>query len=86
MMESVTKMKLEMSMSARRDVRIYILLLLGVVFFLAGLTIEPSSNCSDGGECAPWLIYVALFLGALVLLGTISALVVNGQWSMGLQI
>jgi len=73
-------MQLETSMSARRDARIYILLLLGMVFLLAGLTIEPSTNCSEGGECAPWLIPVALVVGALALLGAISALVVNAEW------
>lgn len=56
--------------SARTDFRMWLLLAFGLVFFWAGSTIDPASNCSeDGRECAPWLVPLAQGLGALVALG-----------------
>ncbi|MBK6744643.1 MAG: hypothetical protein IPG66_17455 [Hydrogenophilales bacterium] len=73
------------SMSARRDARVYILLGLGLVFALAGVTIEPGTNCSESGECAPWLIHVALVVGVLVSLSGIAMLLANRQWGYRLN-
>lgn len=56
--------------SARRDFRFWALLLIASVFLYGGLTIDPRDNCSEGGECAPWLVPVAAIIGAI---GTITA-------------
>lgn len=51
--------------SARRDVRFWGLLLIGLAFAYAGFTVDPASNCSEGGECAPWLVPIAAIFGVL---------------------
>lgn len=51
--------------SGRRDFRLYALLAFGLVFACAGATIDPATNCSDSGECAPWLVPVAFWMGVL---------------------
>ena len=51
--------------SGRRDFRLYALLAFGLVFACAGATIDPAANCSDSGECAPWLVPVAFWMGVL---------------------
>lgn len=78
--------QLERSMSARRDARAYILLGLGLVFALAGVIVEPSTNCGESGKCAPWLIYVALAVGALVSISSIAMLMANRKWGYRLNI
>lgn len=77
---------LSKSMSARQDPRIFIILVLGLVFLLAGLTVDPNSNCSESGECAPWLVYVALVIGGLTLVGAISAFILNYKWGFKLDL
>ena len=62
--------------SARTEVRFWAILALGIVFTYGGFTIDPQSNCSSGGECAPWLVPLAtlLGLGAIAIgLGTLIA-------------
>lgn len=51
--------------SGRRDFRLYALLAFGLVFACAGATIDPATNCSDSGECAPWVVPVAFWMGVL---------------------
>ena len=51
--------------SGRRDFRFYALLAVGLVFVFAGATVDPATNCDSGGECAPWLVPVAFWMGAL---------------------
>jgi hypothetical protein len=45
--------------SGRRGFSFYGLLAVGLVFVYAGATVDPATNCSWGGECAPWLVPVA---------------------------
>lgn len=54
--------------SARLDLRVWMLLLVGVGFLAAGLTVDPATNCSSDGECAPWLVPVAKWMGVVVTL------------------
>ena len=63
--------------SGRRDIRMYGLLGVGLVFVYAGATIDPATNCSSGGECAPWLVPVAFWMGVLATLGGAAALLRN---------
>lgn len=49
--------------TARRDLRYWALLAIGLVFLWAGLTVDPQKNCSEDGECAPWLVPVAAVIG-----------------------
>lgn len=65
------------SRSARRDVRWWGLLIIGLVFAYGGYTIDPRSNCSESGECAPWLVPIALVAGLIAVMGGLSHLVVN---------
>jgi len=63
--------------SGRRDIRMYGLLGVGLVFVYAGATIDPATNCSSGGECAPWLVPVAFWMGVLATVGGAAALLRN---------
>ena len=63
--------------SARRDFRFWAILLFGAVFLYAGLTIDPQSNCSDSGECAPWLVPIAAIIGALATVTAAARLLAN---------
>ncbi|MFV0645558.1 MAG: hypothetical protein ACK5NN_13850 [Sphingomonadaceae bacterium] len=49
--------------SARSDIRVWLLLLVGLVFLYAGATVDPARNCNDAGQCAPWLVPVAWWTG-----------------------
>jgi hypothetical protein len=66
--------------SARRDARFYLLAAVGLVFAYAGATIDPASNCSEGGECAPWLVPVAFIMGVAAVLAGIGMLWANPRW------
>lgn len=63
--------------SARRDLRCWGLLLIGLAFVYAGFAIDPASNCSEDGQCAPWLIHMAATLGIAATLGGLALLVKN---------
>lgn len=54
---------LDFERSARRDYRFWLVLALGALFLLAGVTADPTTNCSEGGECAPWLVPIAAVIG-----------------------
>lgn len=49
--------------SARRDVRTWAFFLVGIGFAWAGSVIDPATNCNGSGECAPWLVPVAKWMG-----------------------
>ncbi|HJR73599.1 MAG TPA: hypothetical protein VJ806_08155 [Luteimonas sp.] len=79
--------KLEHAMSSRRDFRIYLLLIFGLVFVYAGATVDPATNCDESGrECAPWLVPIAFGIGVLATLGGMLALVRNRKWGSRLDL
>jgi len=51
--------------SGRRQFRMYALLGVGLAFVYAGATIDSATNCSVDGECAPWLVPVAFWMGVI---------------------
>ncbi|CAN5175777.1 hypothetical protein BH10PSE13_BH10PSE13_03870 [soil metagenome] len=51
--------------SARRDFRMWAILLVGLVFAWAGSVVDPATNCDESGECAPWLVPVAKWTGII---------------------
>lgn len=63
--------------TARRDPRVWLLVLVGAGFVVAGFSIAPATNCSPSGDCAPWLVWLARGLGALALLGGLWQLIDN---------
>lgn len=64
--------------SARTDVRMWLLLAFGLIFFWTGSMLRPEENCSeDGRECAPWLVPIAQGLGALVGLAALANMLAN---------
>lgn len=54
--------------SGRKDFRLYAVLAVGLVFVFAGATIDPATNCDASGECAPWLVPVAFWMGVFAAL------------------
>lgn len=78
--------KLEYSMSARRDVRTYLVLLVSLGFLLAGATVNPDSNCdASGRDCAPWLIPIALWMGGVGTAMGLGYLAFNRKWGSRLD-
>ena len=65
--------------TARRDFRHWAMLLFGAVFLYGGLTIDPQTNCSENGECAPWLVPVAAVVGLTVSGAGLSQLMANAS-------
>lgn len=63
--------------SARTDYRMWLSLIFGTIFFWAGSVIDPADNCSEDGECAPWLVPLAQGLGALVAAGAAMNMLAN---------
>ena len=55
------------------------MLLVGLIFVLAGLSINPATNCDEDGNCAPWLVYAALLMGIAACVGAIRMLWMNPQ-------
>lgn len=68
---------LQRSYSARTDVRVWGMALVGLAFVFAGATVDPAANCSEGGECAPWLVPLAFVLGLVFAAAGIGQLIVN---------
>jgi hypothetical protein len=68
---------LEFRACARHDFRLWMLLIVGLAFAYGGYTIDPRSNCGENGECAPWLVPVALVMGLLATMAALSQLIVN---------
>ena len=78
--------KLEYSMSARRDARTYLVLLVSLGFLFAGATVNPDSNCdASGRDCAPWLIPVALWMGGVGTAMGLGYLAFNRKWGSRLD-
>lgn len=63
--------------SGRKDFRLYAILAIGLVFIFAGATIDPATNCDDSGECAPWLVPVAFWMGVLASMAGLMGLIRN---------
>lgn len=61
--------------SGRKDFRLYAVLAVGLVFVFAGATVDPATNCDDSGECAPWLVPVAFWMGVLASLSGMVGLI-----------
>ena len=51
--------------STRTGFQFWAMLAVGLVFAWGGSVIDPASNCSEDGECAPWLVPVAKWMGIL---------------------
>lgn len=66
--------------SARRELGSYALAAVGLVFAYAGGTIDPASNCSESGECAPWLVPIAFVMGVAAFFAGIGMLWANPRW------
>ncbi|QGP80867.1 hypothetical protein [Sphingobium sp. CAP-1] len=49
--------------SARGSARYWAMLAVGLAFAWAGSSIDPLTNCSEDGECAPWLVPLAKWMG-----------------------
>lgn len=64
-------------MSARRDFRFHAMLFVGLVFVYAGSVVDPAENCSSDGECAPWLVPIAFWMGVFAAVCGAAALVAN---------
>lgn len=69
--------KLDFERRARRDLRFWLMLAVGIAFSVAGWTVDPRDNCSEDGECAPWLVPVAAVLGLGAVLMGAGALLAN---------
>ncbi|MFM5906142.1 MAG: hypothetical protein ACKOPO_00900 [Novosphingobium sp.] len=65
--------------SARFDPRFWLLLMFGGVFLYGGLTIDPQTNCSEAGECAPWLVPIAALIGILTTVMGAGQLLANAR-------
>lgn len=70
---------LEFTASGRFDVRYWLLLLVGLAFAYAGYTVDPRTNCDTNGECAPWLVPIALVIGVVSSMAAAAHLIVNAQ-------
>lgn len=76
-MEAAPETVLLFERSARRDFRWWMMALVGAVFLAASQIVRPEDNCSEDGECAPWLVPVAGVMGALALAGGAGPLLAN---------
>lgn len=76
-MESLSDKVIVFERSARRDLRWWMMGIVGAVFLVAALMVRPEDNCSAGGECAPWLVPVAGVMGAVALAGAAGQLLAN---------
>lgn len=63
--------------SARATLRYWAMLAVGLLFAWAGATIDPLRNCSADGECAPWLVPVAHWMGVAFAAGGAAMLWAN---------
>lgn len=64
--------------TAREDIRWWMLFLVGAVFLYGGSIVDPATNCDPSGrECAPWLVPIAKWLGAVFGLIGLGHLIAN---------
>ena len=63
--------------SSRRDFGIWLMLAVGLGFIATGLTVAPQDNCTTDGDCAPWLVPVAKWMGVCVALIAFGQLAAN---------
>ena len=79
--------KLQYSTSARRDIRTWMILLVGLGFLAAGATVDPATNCdASGRSCAPWLIPVAFWMGVVGTSMGLGLLAFNRRWGSRLDL
>ncbi len=72
--------------SGRKDFRLYALLAFGLVFVFAGASIDPATNCDESGECAPWLVPVAFWMGVFAALSGAIGLIRNFRRGSGVNV
>jgi hypothetical protein len=65
--------------TARRSFPHYLMLVGGLVFVVASLSVDPAVHCRESG-CPQWLIWSAFGLGALFAAGGAAALLRNAEW------
>lgn len=70
---------LDFERSARRDLRVWMLFLVGVGFAITGSIVDPATNCSSDGECAPWLVPIAKWMGIVFGVVGFGQLVTNAR-------
>lgn len=63
--------------ASRRDLTLWLMLAVGLGFVATGLTLAPQDNCNSSGECAPWLVPVAKWMGLAVTLMAFGQLAAN---------
>lgn len=63
--------------TARQELQWWLLTLVGAGFIYAGITVDPQSNCSADGECAPWLVPIAFGMGLLAFAMGLGHLIAN---------
>ena len=79
--------KLQCSRSAWRDLRTWLILLVGVGFLWAGATVDPATNCDGSGrQCAPWLVPVAFCMGLVGTAMALGLLAFNRKWGSRLDL
>ncbi len=71
--------ELDYRRTARSDLRFWAIFVVGAVFLYAGLVIDPQTNCSDSGECAPWLVPLAAVMGGVFGLTGLGQLLTNQE-------
>ena len=60
---------------ARSDFRLWAVLAIGLLFAIVSLVTDPTTNCAEGGDCAPWLVPLAGAFGGAMALAAAIALV-----------
>lgn len=77
MMASDSRTLLHYERSARRDVWMWAMLLVGGVFIATAYTVDPLENCDELGNCAPWLVPLAGIIGWCATSMAVGLLLVN---------
>ncbi len=84
-MEIPTNLELLYSKTARTDWRVWLMLIVGVIFTWLSFVTDPRMNCDEAGNCTAWPVFIARALGLFTGLGAISLLIGNHPRGSGVD-
>jgi hypothetical protein len=73
------------SRTARYDWRIWLMLIVGLLFCHLSFQVDPQLNCDENGKCSSWAVYLARALGAFCTLAGTALLLGNHPRGSGID-
>jgi hypothetical protein len=73
------------STSGRRDPKIWVMLVFGLIFAWLSFQVDPQMNCDESGNCNSWVVHIARAIGSLSAFAAVAILIGNTPRGSGID-